>query len=464
MNALIALSPLDGRYAEKTAALAPVFSEFGLIRYRVLVEIEWLAALCAEPGIPEARSLTEPEQVLLRGIGQRFSPEDGLRVKTIEAGTNHDVKAVEYFLKGKLKGTTLEPLSEFLHFACTSEDINNLAHALQLRDGIAILAKEQSRIIGVLNGMAAEFAEIPMLARTHGQTASPTTVGKEIAVFADRLRRRSERITAIRLTAKLNGAVGNFNAHLAAYPEVDWVTLAATIIENRFGLRQNLYTTQIEPHDTMAELFHALAEWNGVLLDLNRDFWTYISMGYFGQKTIKGEVGSSTMPHKVNPIDFENSEGNLGIANALFRHMAEKLPISRLQRDLSDSTVLRNIGSAFGYTLIACQSTLKGLGKLTLNNTRLAADLDNAWEVLAEPIQTIMRKNGIANPYEKLKEITRGQAVTDTSLRAFIATLELDPADKARLLAMTPATYTGLAARLAAGVAWLPGHDAPAGC
>lgn len=451
MNALTALSPLDGRYAGKTADLAPVFSEFGLIRYRVLVEIEWLAALCAEPGIPEARALTADELELLRGIGQGFSLEDGLRVKAIEAGTNHDVKAVEYFLKEKLKGTTLEPLSEFLHFACTSEDINNLAHALQLRDGLTILAKEQSRILGILDGMATEFAGVPMLARTHGQTASPTTVGKEIAIFADRLQRRSERIASIRLTAKLNGAVGNFNAHLAAYPGVDWTRLAAGIIEGRFGLRQNLYTTQIEPHDTMAELFHALAEWNSVLLDLDRDLWSYISLGYFGQKTVKGEIGSSTMPHKVNPIDFENSEGNLGIANALFRHMAEKLPVSRLQRDLSDSTVLRNIGSAFGYTLIACQSTLKGLGKLTLNPARLAADLDNAWEVLAEPIQTVMRKNGIANPYEKLKDITRGQAVTGASLRSFIATLDLEPADKERLLAMTPASYTGLAARLAAG-------------
>lgn len=453
MNALNALSPLDGRYAGKTAALAPVFSEFGLIRYRVLVEIEWLAALCAEPGIPEARPLTESELVLLRDIGLRFSPADGLRVKAIEAGTNHDVKAVEYFLREKLQGTPLEPLAGFLHFACTSEDINNLAHALQLRDGITILEKEQAGIVGVLDDMATAFAEVPMLARTHGQTASPTTVGKEFAVFADRLRRRGARIASIRLTAKLNGAVGNFNAHLAAYPGVDWPGLAARIIEQHFGLCQNRYTTQIEPHDTMVELFHALAEWNGVLLDLDRDLWTYISMGYFGQKTVSGEIGSSTMPHKVNPIDFENSEGNLGIANALFRHLAEKLPVSRLQRDLSDSTVLRNMGSAFGYTLIALQATRKGLGKLTLNGIRLAADLDNAWEVLAEPIQTVMRKHGIANSYERLKDMTRGQTVTGDSLRAFIETLDLDPADKARLLAMTPAAYTGLAARLARSVA-----------
>lgn len=449
MNALTALSPLDGRYASKTESLAPVFSEFGLIRYRILVEIEWLAALCAEPGIPEARLLTEAELTTLRKIGRGFSPEDGLRVKTIEATTNHDVKAVEYFLKEKLKNTSLLPLTEFLHFACTSEDINNLAHALQLRDGIAILAREQEKIITTLKTMAVEYADIPMLARTHGQTASPTTVGKEIAIFADRLQHQSERIAGITLTAKLNGAVGNFNAHLAAYPEVDWTALAATIIEKRFGLRQNRYTTQIEPHDTVAELFHALIRWNTVLLDLDRDIWTYISMGYFGQKTVKGEIGSSTMPHKVNPIDFENSEGNIGIANALFGHLAEKLPVSRLQRDLTDSTALRNMGSAFGYTMIACQSTLKGLGKLSINTARLAGDLDNAWEVLAEPIQTIMRKNGIDNPYEKLKDLTRGQAVTREILQAFIGTLELAPEDKARLLAMTPASYTGLAASLA---------------
>jgi adenylosuccinate lyase len=452
MNALTALSPLDGRYTGKTSALSPVFSEFGLIRSRVLVEIEWLAALCAEPGIPQARSLADDELAALRKIGSGFTPEDGRRVKTIEATTNHDVKAVEYFLKEKLGKTTMAPLSEFLHFACTSEDINNVAHALQLRDGIAIIGTEQDRIVEMLKAMAADFADVPMLARTHGQTASPTTVGKELAVFANRLERQRQQIAAIRLTAKLNGAVGNFNAHVAAYPDVDWEALSAGILENRFGLQQNRYTTQIEPHDTMAELFHALTRWNTILISLNRDIWTYISMGYFGQKTVKGEVGSSTMPHKVNPIDFENSEGNLGIANALFGHLAEKLPISRLQRDLTDSTVLRNMGGAFGYTLIACLSTLKGLGKLKLNAARLAEDLDHAWEVLAEPIQTVMRKNGIENPYEQLKELTRGQAVTRETLQAFISGLALDPADKARLLAMTPLTYTGLAAKLAASV------------
>ncbi len=452
MNALNALTPLDGRYASKTSPLAPVFSEFGLIRARVQVEIEWLAALCAEPGIPEARALTAAEVAQLRAIGSQFSEADGLRVKAIEATTNHDVKAVEYFLKEKLAGTTLEPLSEFLHFACTSEDINNVSHALQLCDGLAILTEEQTRIIGHLRQMAREFADVPMLARTHGQTASPTTVGKELAVFANRLQRQSERLADIRLTAKLNGAVGNFNAHLAAYPDVDWEAFSARIIEGHFGMQQNRYTTQIEPHDTMAELFHALIRWNTVLLDLDRDIWTYISMGYFGQKTVKGEIGSSTMPHKVNPIDFENSEGNLGLANALFGHLAEKLPVSRLQRDLTDSTTLRNMGCAFGYSLIAYQSTLKGLGKLKLNANRLSDDLDHAWEVLAEPIQTVMRKNGIANPYEKLKELTRGQAVTRESLQAFIQGLALDPEDKQRLLAMTPGSYIGMAAKLAAQV------------
>jgi len=429
-----------------------VFSEFGLIRLRVMVEIEWLIALCSESGIPQTRSLTDDELDRLHNIGNHFSPEDGLRVKAIEATTNHDVKAVEYFLKEKLKKTSMAPLAEFLHFACTSEDINNVAHALQLRDGMAVIGAEQQRIIQTLKTMAAEFAEVPMLARTHGQTASPTTVGKELAVFANRLQRQREQIAAIKLTAKLNGAVGNFNAHLAAYPEVDWQALAADILEKRFGLQQNRYTTQIEPHDTMAELFHALVRWNTILLSLNRDIWTYISIGYFGQKTVKGEVGSSTMPHKVNPIDFENSEGNLGIANALFSHLAEKLPISRLQRDLTDSTALRNMGGAFGYTLIACLSTLKGLGKLKLNTARLEEDLDHAWEVMAEPIQTIMRKHGIENPYEQLKELTRGQAVTRETLQAFVSMLEIDPADKARLLQMTPLTYTGLAAKLAASV------------
>ncbi len=452
MNALTALCPLDGRYAGNTHDLAPMFSEYGMIRYRVAVEIEWLVALCADPALPEARALTSDELARLRAVGSDFAPEDALRVKAIEATTHHDVKAVEYFLKEKLQGTSLEPLSGFLHFACTSEDINNLAHALQLRDGLAVIAGVQAQIIATLQSMAAEFSEVPMLARTHGQTASPTTVGKEIAVFADRLRRQSCCLRGIRLTAKINGAVGNFNAHCAACPDVDWPALARGIIEDRFGFEQNRYTTQIEPHDTMAEVFHALIRWNTILLDMNRDFWSYISLGYFGQKTVKGEVGSSTMPHKVNPIDFENSEGNLGLANALLSHLAEKLPVSRLQRDLSDSTVLRNVGTAIGYALVAYRSTLKGLGKLVLNPSRLAADLDQAWEVLAEPVQTVMRKAGIANPYEKLKDLTRGQAVSRESLRAFVQELDLPEADRERLLQMTPAAYTGLAVGLARDV------------
>lgn len=453
MNALTALSPLDGRYAEKTSPLAPVFSEFGMIRYRVLVELEWLLALCAEPGIPEARSLSDMEVKTMRLIGQNFTPENGLRVKAIEETTNHDVKAVEYFLRQKLKGTPFEPLSGFLHFACTSEDINNLAHALQLREGLALMKKEHQRVIAFLKTMAQDFHDVPMLARTHGQTASPTTVGKEIAVFADRLQRRSDRLSRIRLTAKLNGAVGNYNAHVAAYPDVDWPALAASIIESRFDLDMNPATTQIEPHDSMVEAFHALVEWNNVLLDLNRDIWSYIALGYFGQRTVKDEVGSSTMPHKVNPIDFENSEGNIGIANALFNHLAEKLPVSRMQRDLSDSTAIRNVGSAFGYSFIACRSTLKGLGKLTLNRVRLEEDLEAAWEVLAEPVQTVMRKHGIHDSYEQMKELTRGQRVTPEGLREFIASADIPEADKERLLSLTPHAYTGLASKLAIDVA-----------
>ncbi len=453
LSALTALSPLDGRYHGKVEALRAHFSEYGLIRYRLLIEIEWLKALSAEPGIAELPPFSVATIAWLDQLAAAFSEADAEQIKAIERRTNHDVKAIEYWLREKLADNDeTKNALEFIHFACTSEDINNVAHALQLRDGMTVIGAEQQRIIQTLKAMATEFAEVPMLAHTHGQTASPTTVGKELAVFANRLERQYRQIAAIKLTAKLNGAVGNFNAHLAAYPDVDWEALAAGILENRFGLQQNHYTTQIEPHDTVAELFHALVRWNTILISLNRDIWSYISMGYFGQKTVKGEVGSSTMPHKVNPIDFENSEGNLGIANALFSHLAEKLPISRLQRDLTDSTALRNMGGAFGYTLIACLSTLKGLGKLTLNTTRLAEDLDHAWEVMAEPIQTIMRKNGIDNPYEQLKELTRGQAVTHETLETFINGLAIDPADKARLLELTPQTYTGLAAKLATSV------------
>jgi adenylosuccinate lyase len=448
MSELTALSPLDGRYASKTAELNSIFSECGLIRYRVTIEVRWLLALCAEPGIPEARTLNADESGVLESIVSEFSEQDAARVKAIEQTTNHDVKAVEYFLKEKVAGSSLEPLAEFLHFACTSEDINNMSHALQLRDGLQVITGVQAEVIAALTALARQGRDVPMLARTHGQTASPTTVGKEIAVFVRRLQKQSAQLTAVSIQGKLNGAVGNFNAHLAAYPDVDWPALAGRIIEGELGLQQNPLTIQIEPHDYMAELFHAMMRWNTILLDLDRDVWTYISMGYFGQRTVKGEVGSSTMPHKVNPIDFENSEGNLGLANAIFDHLATKLPVSRLQRDLTDSTVLRNMGTAFGYSLIAYRASLKGLSKLTLNRERLAADLDRAWEVLAEPIQTVMRKAGIDAPYEKLKALTRGQAVTQATIRAFLETLDLPAADKARLIALSPSTYIGIANQL----------------
>ncbi len=445
MSALTALSPLDGRYLSKISELNSIFSEYGLIRYRVTVEVRWLLALCAEPGIPEARTLSAEEIALLESISANFSEADAQRVKDIEKTTNHDVKAVEYFLKEKIAGTSLEPLSEFLHFACTSEDINNLSHALQLRDGLAAVVALQNEVIGALADLAKEGRDVAMLARTHGQTASPTTVGKEIAVFVARLRKQSRRLAEIRIQGKLNGAVGNYNAHLAAYPDVDWPELARKIIENELGLQQNSSTIQIEPHDYMAELFHAMMRWNTILLDLDRDVWTYISFAYFGQRTVKGEVGSSTMPHKVNPIDFENSEGNIGLANAVFGHLAAKLQVSRMQRDLSDSTVLRNMGVAFGYSLIAYRSTLKGISKLTMNRQQLAADLDSAWEVLAEPIQTVMRKCGIEEPYEKLKALTRGQTVTQETIRSFLDTLDLPETDKTRLANLTPADYIGIA-------------------
>jgi len=450
IDPLTALSPLDGRYAPQTDALRPIFSEFGLIARRVRVEIAWLRALCDEPGIPEARALTASETVLLDEIAAGFSLKDAERVKAIESKTNHDVKAVEYFIRERLAATSLAGLSEFVHFACTSEDINNVAHALMLRDGLAVLRDAQDALIAALADLAAASRDAAMLARTHGQPASPTTLGKELAVFVLRLRRQSSQLAALDLPAKLNGAVGNYNAHHAAYPDVAWPALAARVLERAFGLRQNPLTTQIEPHDGMAEAFDALVRWNTVLLDLDRDIWSYIALGYLGQKAVAGEVGSSTMPHKVNPIDFENSEGNLGLANALLEHMARKLPVSRLQRDLTDSTVLRNMGAAFGYCLIACRATLKGLGKVRVNPARMAADLDAAWEVMAEPIQTVMRKHGLPNPYERLKELTRGRTIDAAGVRAFIAALEIPEADKQRLLAMTPSTYTGLAPELAA--------------
>jgi adenylosuccinate lyase len=448
LDTLTALGPLDGRYAAKATPLRAIFSEYGLIHRRVQVEIAWLRALCAEPRIPEALPLTPDEERLLHALAQNLTVSEARRVKEIEAVTNHDVKAIEYFLREKFAGTTLAARNEFVHFACTSEDINNVAHALQLRDGLAVLRAAQKSVEEALAALARETRDAAMLARTHGQAASPTTMGKELAVFVSRLHRQSAQLDAITLPAKLNGAVGNYNAHLAAYPDVNWPALSRQVLADAFHLRQNPLTTQIEPHDGIAELFDALARWNTVLLDLNRDIWSYISLGYLGQKTVKGEVGSSTMPHKVNPIDFENSEGNLGVANALLEHMARKLPVSRLQRDLTDSTVLRNMGLAFGYCLVAYQSALKGLGKLTLHRARLAADLDHAWEVLAEPIQTVMRKADLSNPYERLKEMTRGKKIDAAALHAFLAELDLPAEDKKRLLHLTPATYTGLAANL----------------
>jgi len=445
---LTALSPLDGRYAAKLDTLRPIFSEFGLIQRRVAVEIAWLEALCDSPAIPEARHLTADEREFLRHVAEKLSIADARRVKAIESVTNHDVKAIEYFIKEKLTGTTLEKLGEFVHFACTSEDINNMAHALMLRDGLRVLRELQDKLTDTLATLAVETRDAAMLARTHGQHASPTTLGKELAVFVHRLRRQAAQLDALVLPAKMNGAVGNFNAHLSAYPDVDWEALAKSVIEGHFGLSQNVLTTQIESHDGIAELFDALARWNTVLLDLDRDIWAYISLGYLGQKTVKGEIGSSTMPHKVNPIDFENSEGNLGVANALLEHMARKLPVSRLQRDLTDSTVLRNMGVGFGYSLTAYQATIKGLGKIKLNADRLADDLDDAWEVLAEPIQTVMRKLGKANPYEQLKELTRGKKMTAAIMRQFIESLDMPNDDKQRLLALTPATYTGIASKL----------------
>ena len=443
---LLNISPLDGRYASKVAPLREIFSEYGLVKRRFAVEVAWFEELSAEPGIPELPALTDDEKSFLDGLVENFSLADAKRVKEIESVTNHDVKAVEYALKEKFAGTSLAGRSEFIHFACTSEDINNLSHALQVRDGLAVLHAAQETLVDELAAFTRGAADVPMLARTHGQPASPTTLGKELAVFVRRLRETLASLAAVSLPGKLNGAVGNYNAHTVAYPAVDWPALARRVIEGRFGLRQNPLTTQIESHDGLADAFDALARWNTVLLSLDRDFWFYISLGYIGQKAVKGEVGSSTMPHKINPIDFENSEGNLGLSNALLGHLARKLPVSRLQRDLTDSTVLRNVGTAFGYALLAVASTRKGLGKAKVNRDKIQADLDANWEVLAEPIQTVMRKCGMANPYERLKELTRGQAVTRDTIRVFIEGLDLPADDKARLLALTPASYIGLAA------------------
>ena len=448
--ALTALSPLDGRYAGKVAALRPLLSEFGLMHRRVQVEIEWFIAL-SDAGLPEFTPLSQASRGFLRGLVARFGEADAQAIKDIEKTTNHDVKAVEYWIKQRFAGQAeLEKASEFVHFACTSEDINNTSHGLMLKAARAqVLLPALDAIIARLASMAHQFATQPMLSRTHGQTASPTTVGKEIANVVARLQHARERIAAVKLLAKMNGAVGNYNAHLSAYPDTDWEAFSRNVIEQQLGLTFNPYTIQIEPHDYMAELFDAITRANTILIDWSRDVWGYISLGYFKQKTKEGEIGSSTMPHKVNPIDFENAEGNLGLANAVLTHLSQKLPISRWQRDLTDSTVLRNMGVAIGYAVLAYDSLTRGLDKLELNAAMLDADLDAAWEVLAEPIQTVMRRYGLPNPYERLKALTRGKAITAEAIAAFIETLELPEAEKQRLHALTPGNYIGKAVDLA---------------
>jgi len=450
LSALSALSPLDGRYASRVVALRPLLSEFGLMHRRVQVEVEWFIAL-SDAGFDEFKPLSEAARGLLRGLVARFSEADAQAIKDIEKTTNHDVKAVEYWIKSRFDANAeLKAAGEFVHFACTSEDINNTSHGLMLKAARAeVLLPTVDRIIDKLAAMAHALAATPMLSRTHGQTASPTTVGKEIANVVARLRAARARIADVKLLAKMNGAVGNYNAHLSAWPEHDWEAFSQRVIEGPLGLTFNPYTIQIEPHDYMAELFDAVTRTNTILIDWSRDVWGYVSLGYFKQRTKAGEIGSSTMPHKVNPIDFENAEGNFGLANAVLTHLSQKLPISRWQRDLTDSTVLRNMGVALGYAVLGYDSLLKGLDKLEINEAALADDLDSAWEVLAEPIQTVMRRYALPNPYERLKELTRGKAITAESIRAFIATLELPEAEKARLLAMTPGSYTGRAEALA---------------
>jgi adenylosuccinate lyase len=450
---LTALSPLDGRYASKVEPLRPIFSEFGLMHRRVHVEIHWLLALAAHPGIVELPAFPADAVTRLLAIADDFSIEDGERIKVIEATTNHDVKAVEYLIKEKIgNDPALARAKEFVHFACTSEDINNLAYSLMLRDAReSVLLPALDQVIATLRGLAHEHAGLSLLARTHGQTASPTTMGKEIANVVARLERQRRQLVAIEIPGKINGAVGNYNAHVIAYPAIDWPGLASNFVDG-LGLTFNPYTTQIEPHDGIAEFADVLRRINIILIDLARDIWGYISLGYFRQALKAGEVGSSTMPHKVNPIDFENAEGNFGLANALLGHFAEKLPISRWQRDLTDSTVLRALGTAYGHSLVAIESLLKGLGKLNVNAERVAADLDNSWEVLAEAVQTVMRRFGLPEPYEQLKALTRGQGITKDSMRAFIATLDL-PADAKQALAeLTPASYIGLADKLAKAI------------
>ncbi|MCU7903614.1 MAG: adenylosuccinate lyase [Candidatus Thiodiazotropha sp. (ex Lucinoma aequizonata)] len=444
LSSLTAVSPIDGRYGSKSADLRPIFSEFSLIRHRVLIEVRWLQALVAHKDILETPTLSEHANNILNTIVENFSEEDARRVKNIERTTNHDVKAVEYFLKEKIaENDELESISEFIHFACTSEDINNLAHALMLREGRGqVLLPQIDEIISSIKQLAHELADQPMLSRTHGQPASPTTMGKELANVVYRLHRQREQIVGTELLGKINGAVGNYNAHLSAYPEIDWQVFAKQFVES-LGIGWNPYTIQIEPHDYIAELFDAIARFNTILIDFSRDVWSYISLGYFKQKTITGEAGSSTMPHKVNPIDFENGEGNLGIVNALFDHLSGKLPISRWQRDLTDSTVLRNLGVGLAHTSIALQSIQRGLSKLEANAQAMLDDLNQNWEVLAEPIQTVMRRYGIEKPYEKLKELTQGQRITQEQLQAFVEQLNIPDHTKASLKRMTPMSYIG---------------------
>ena len=450
LSTLSALSPLDGRYASKTDALRPWLSEAAFMKQRVRVEVHWLIAL-SQAKLPDFPSFSQSAEKVLLALVENFSDTDAERIKAIEAVTNHDVKAVEYWMKEKVAGQAeLEKASEFIHFACTSEDINNTSHGLMLTGARKeVIVPKLKEVLAALTAIALSNASVPMLSRTHGQPASPTTLGKEMANIAKRLERAIINIEKVSFLGKMNGAVGNYNAHLSAYPDVDWESFSKEVIEKRLGLEFNPYTIQIEPHDYMAELFDAIARANTILLDMNRDIWGYISVGYFKQKTKAGEIGSSTMPHKVNPIDFENSEGNLGIANALLKHLSEKLPISRWQRDLTDSTVLRNLGTALGHSLLAYDSALRGLGKLETNPSRLAEDLDNCWEVLAEPIQTVMRRFGVPNPYEQLKELTRGKGITPEGLKTFIQGLDIPADAKKSLLEMTPASYVGMAVELA---------------
>jgi adenylosuccinate lyase len=443
LSSLTAVSPIDGRYSTKTSSYRSIFSEYGLIRYRVEVEIRWLQCLANHPQVDEVAPLSVGANQKLQAILDNFDESHATDIKNIEATTNHDVKAVEYFLKKQFEvDAELNQIKEFIHFACTSEDINNLAHGLMLKTGRNVLIDQLEQTSSMMTALAKAYAAVPMLARTHGQTASPTTVGKEIANVVARLRRQLDSIKNVELLGKINGAVGNYNAHLSAYPNIDWQANAQTFVEG-LGLSWNPYTTQIEPHDYIAELFDAIARFNTIMIDFNRDIWGYISVGYFKQKTIAGEVGSSTMPHKVNPIDFENSEGNLGLANAIFQHLASKLPISRWQRDLTDSTVLRNMGVGFGYCAIAYASVIKGMSKLEINEEKLATDLNNSWEVLAEPIQTIMRRYGVDEPYEKLKALTRGQKITPQILSNFVETLSIPESAKDDIRGMTPASYIG---------------------